>query len=77
MDADSIPSRQTASNSISFAFLINLETTTGWSGDTSAASPRKAASSESEVATFMAAPDSTNDGRTRTGYWTSAAKACA
>merc|ERR1719487_1570465 len=25
----------------------------------------------------MAAPDNTNEGRTKTGYWTSAAKACA
>ena len=55
-DADTAPSLHTASNSISFAFLINLDTTTGWSGLTSAASPKKAASSESDVATFIAAP---------------------
>ena len=56
---------------------MNFDTTTGWSGDTSAASPRKAANSLSDVATFMAAPLSTNEGRTRTGYATSAANACA
>ena len=68
MDAGTAPSLQTASNSISFAFLINFDTTTGWSGLTSAASPRNAASSLSLVATFMAAPLSTNEGRTKTGY---------
>ena len=58
----SIKSQKDAPDEFSFAFRMNLDTTTGWSGDTSAASPRNAASSlNPEVATFMAL----RSGRTR------------
>ena len=61
------PSCATASTSISRPPSMNLETTTGWSPDTSPARVRKPVSSSGEYATFIAAPESTYDGRTRHG----------
>ena len=61
------PSLATASISTSLAFSMNRLTTTGCSLDTSAASCRKRSSSSWLLHTFMAAPESTYDGRTSTG----------
>ena len=46
---------------------MNLVITTGWSLLTMAASPKKFLRSASVLATFMAAPDKTYEGRTRQG----------
>ena len=46
---------------------MNLEMTTGASSDTSTAMSKNPLSSASDRTTFIAAPDSTYDGRTSTG----------
>mmetsp|Transcript_33340 Transcript_33340/g.68042 ORF Transcript_33340/g.68042 Transcript_33340/m.68042 type:complete len:321 (-) Transcript_33340:3246-4208(-) len=69
------PSLPTPSNSISLAPSMKSEMTTGCSAETSDASVSMARRWSSLYATFMAAPDRTYEGRTRTGYPTSAAKA--
>ncbi|RNA31293.1 hypothetical protein BpHYR1_033888 [Brachionus plicatilis] len=61
------PSLATASMSISLASRMNLDITTGYSLDTELATLRYVCSSWLLWATFMAAPDSTYEGRTRTG----------
>ena len=61
------PLRATASISISLACSINLLTTTGWSSLTLAANCKNLSSSSMLEQTFMAAPDNTYEGRTRTG----------
>ena len=61
------PLLATPSNSISFALRMNLDTTTGWSGLTTAAPARHCLSCSSSEATFMAAPERTYEGRTSTG----------
>ena len=61
----------TASISTSFACSINWLTTTGWSSLTLAAKRRNFSSSSWLEHTFMAAPESTYEGRTRTGKPTS------
>ena len=75
--ATTTPPLATPSNSISSAPSINLVITTGCSGDTSTALARIISSAASTYATFMAAPDSTYDGRTSTGYPTRAANSFA
>ena len=62
-----LPSLAMPSISTSRPPWMNLEMTTGWSGDTPVASRRYSASFSAEYATFIAAPESTYDGRTRTG----------
>ena len=65
----------TASISTSLACSMNWLTTTGCFFDTLAASCRKRSSSSWLEHTFMAAPDSTYDGRTSTGnptFWINA-----
>ena len=62
------PSRATASISTSLVLVMNLEITTGCSLDTLAANCRNLCNCSSLEQTFIAAPDSTYDGRTRTGY---------
>ena len=65
------PHCATPSNSISLVSVMNCETTTGYSFDTSDAAARNRLSSSSSWQTFIAAPERTYDGRTRTGYPTS------
>ena len=53
---------------LTLASCMNLEITTGWSLLMAAADPRYDLKSLSQYATFIAAPLSTYDGRTRQGY---------
>ncbi|KAH3688091.1 hypothetical protein WICPIJ_000933 [Wickerhamomyces pijperi] len=62
-----LPWLATASTSISWAPSMNLEMTTGWSGDTLAALPSLNSNSSSLLITDMAAPERTYEGRTNTG----------
>ncbi len=64
---NTVPFCATASNSISLALRMYLEITTGLSGLTSLAALRQLSSSCGVLATDMAAPDSTKEGRMSTG----------
>mmetsp|Transcript_19784 Transcript_19784/g.67951 ORF Transcript_19784/g.67951 Transcript_19784/m.67951 type:complete len:338 (-) Transcript_19784:3320-4333(-) len=68
-----LPFWATPSISSSRAPRTNLEMTTGWSAETSLALSSICCSCTASRATAMAAPESTYDGRTRTGYPTSSA----
>mmetsp|Transcript_68195 Transcript_68195/g.162794 ORF Transcript_68195/g.162794 Transcript_68195/m.162794 type:complete len:236 (+) Transcript_68195:2966-3673(+) len=75
--ATTLPSFATASTSISLAFSMNLEMTTGCSLLMLTAGPRKFSRSSSLWHTFIAAPESTYEGRMRHGYDTLVQKALA
>src|SRR3989338_4243913 len=64
----SVPFFATPSISISRAFSMNFEITTGWSEEISTARLRYLTSESLSSATLIAAPESTYDGRTKTGY---------
>ena len=61
------PLRATPSTSTSLALVINSDTTTELFGDIFAAADKNSAKSAELVATFIAEPDKTYDGRTRSG----------